>query len=181
MTLCPNHYWNTSLQLLLLQKPIIFPFKNHLLKLTCPWWQYAELHRVRWTKIPLSPRKGNIGGCHYNTVAMGCVSDSLALLSCAEDAFGFKNDWKYSDLKYSYLVEFVWRDAHEADDVSVVGVVECDHLFGSGAGGGQSQSQVVSLGARVDEENNFQLWQTLDRVTHFFILVNFHFYNLAVI
>ena len=56
-----------------------------------------------------------------------------------------------------YLVEFVWRDAHEADDVSVVGVVECDHLFGSGAGGGKSQSQVVSLGARVDEENNFQL------------------------
>ena len=62
-----------------------------------------------------------------------------------------------SHLKYSYLVEFVWRDAHEADDVSVVGVVECDHLFGSRAGGGKSQSQIVSLGARVDEENNFQL------------------------
>ena len=95
-TLCPNHYWNTSLQLLLLQKPIRFPFNNHLIKLTCPWWQYAELRRVRWTKIPLSPRKGNIGGCQYNTVVVGCISDSLALVSCAEDAFGFKNDWNYS-------------------------------------------------------------------------------------
>ena len=103
-TLCPSHYWNTSLPLLLLPKPIIFPFKNHLIALTCPWWQYAELHRVRWTKIPLSPRKGNIGGCHYNTVAMGCVSDSLALLSCAEDAFGLKNDWKYSDLDEIYTI-----------------------------------------------------------------------------
>ena len=77
-TLWPNHYWNTSLQLLFLQKPKIFPAP------AC-WPTNAEL--------PLCHRKGNIGGCHYNRVVKVCFSESLALVSSAEDAFGFKNDW----------------------------------------------------------------------------------------
>ena len=100
MTLCPKHYWNTSLQLLLLPKPIIFPFKNHLIALTGPCWLNAELHRVRWSKIPLCHRQGNIGGCNYNRVVKAYFSECLAPVSCAEDAFGFKNDWDYSGWAY---------------------------------------------------------------------------------
>ena len=80
-TLWPNHYWNTSLQLLFLQKPKIFPAP------AC-WPTNAEL--------PLCHRKGNIGGCHYNRVVKVCFGESLALVSCAQDAFRFKNDWDYS-------------------------------------------------------------------------------------
>ena len=84
-TLWPNHYWNTSLELLFLQKPKIFPAP------AC-WPTNAEL--------PLCHRKGNIGGCHYNRVVKVCFSESLALVSSAEDAFGFKNNWNYSGWAY---------------------------------------------------------------------------------
>ena len=86
-TLWPNYYWNTSLELLFLQKPKIFPAP------AC-WPTNAEL------PLYVYVWKGNIGGCHYNRVVKAYFSESLAPVSCAEDAFGFKNDWDYSGWAY---------------------------------------------------------------------------------
>ena len=47
-------------------------------------------------KITKPSRKENSGGCYYNTVVRKCFTDGLALVSYAEDEFGFKNDWNYS-------------------------------------------------------------------------------------
>ena len=44
------------------------------------------------TKIPLSPRKGNIKSCHYHTVVKGCLIDDLEVVVSPEVACGFKND-----------------------------------------------------------------------------------------
>ena len=60
--------------------------------MNCPYWQNAELHRVRKTKRPLSPRKANIKRCHCTGDVKGGLNDSLALVSSPEVACGFRNN-----------------------------------------------------------------------------------------
>ena len=60
--------------------------------MNCPYWQNAELHRVRKTKRPLSPRKANIKICHCTGAVKGGLNDSLVLVSSPEVACGFRYD-----------------------------------------------------------------------------------------
>ena len=59
------------------------------------------------TKIPLSPRKGNIKSCHYHTVVKGCLIDDLEVVVSPEVACGFKNDSNYCDQFLSKFAPFV--------------------------------------------------------------------------
>ena len=92
--LCRRHYGQITIETPLYN---FCYFKN--LKYFLPLLAYC------WT-TPLCHRKGNIGGCHYNRVVKVCFSESLALVSCAEDPFGFKNDWNYSGWAYPNLQTF---------------------------------------------------------------------------
>ena len=92
--LCIRHYGQITIETPLYN---FCYFKN--LKYFLPLLAYC------WT-TPLCHRKGNIGGCHYNRVVKVCFSESLALVSCAEDPFGLKNDWNYSGWAYPNLQTF---------------------------------------------------------------------------